>query len=138
MKKYSSQKGFTLIELMVATTIFMIVMLVAMGSLVTSSNSAKKSRYLRTAMDNVNFAMDSMTRSLRTATDYSCIRGETVTLSPTQAGSYDCPTGGNGVAFTPTDEYGYCHNDPNDPKVEDITNCRTAAFAMVNGMGKNQ
>lgn len=34
--------GFTLVELMVATSIFMIIMVMALGSLVISSDSAKK------------------------------------------------------------------------------------------------
>ncbi len=99
------KKGFTLIELMVATSIFMIIMLMAMGSLVISSDSAKKSEGLRFAMDNVNFAMESMTRSLRTGTHYSCVlSGGTVDLSMTPEPS-DCPLQGNNpgslLAFMP-------------------------------------
>jgi type II secretory pathway pseudopilin PulG len=72
MKKNSlTTKGFTLIEIMVATSIFMVVMLMAMGALVTTSHTAKKAQALRTAMDNVNFAMESMTRTLRMGQDYS-------------------------------------------------------------------
>lgn len=65
------KNGFTLIELMVATTLFVIIMLSAMGSLFMLLDESKNSRALRLAMDNVNFAMDSMTRSIRMGTDYS-------------------------------------------------------------------
>lgn len=96
-------RAFTLIEIMVATSIFMIIMLVAMGALISSSDTAKKSQALRSAMDNVNFAMESMTRSLRMGSDYTCVTfGSSVSL-PASANA-DCPlstSGGGAVVFTP-------------------------------------
>lgn len=62
--------GFTLIELMVAISIFMMIMIMAMGSVLVASDVSKKADKLRTAMDNVNFAMESMTRSIRMGTAY--------------------------------------------------------------------
>ncbi len=94
--------GFTLIEIMVATSIFMIIMLMAMGALITTSDAAKKAQALRTAMDNVNFALESMTRSLRMGTDYTCVTGGSVSL-PAGANN-DCPLGSGGggaIIFTP-------------------------------------
>ena len=72
MKK---NKAFTLIEMMVATSIFIIIMMMAMGALLVSSDAAKQAQGLREAMDNVNFAMDSMTRSLRIGSHYYCLQG---------------------------------------------------------------
>lgn len=110
-------KGFTLVEIMVATSIFMIIMLVAMGALISSSDTAKKAQALRSAMDNVNFAMESMTRSLRMGTDYTCVTfGSSVSL-PASANA-DCPlstSGGGAIVFTP----------PN------ATPARNAAFRVV-------
>lgn len=102
-QKEQNNSGFTLIEIMVATSIFMIIMLISLGSLITSSDTAKKSQALRSAMDNVNFAMESMTRSLRMGSDYSCIESNTFVLpgEPTR----DCPLGssrgGLAIVFTP-------------------------------------
>ncbi len=94
-----------MIEIMVATSIFMVIMLVAMGALITSSDTAKKAQALRSAMDNVNFAMESMTRSLRMGTDYTCVTfGSSVSL-PASANA-DCPFsmgGGGAVVFTPAE-----------------------------------
>lgn len=91
-------KGFTLIELMVATSLFIVIMLSAMGSLFMLLDESKNSRALRVAMENVNFAMDSMTRSIRMGTDYycngastSCINGSELSFVP-QSQSSDTPS----------------------------------------------
>ena len=90
-------RAFTLIELMVATTIFAIVMLMGVGALLSASSAAKSAHKLQVAVDNVNFAMESMTRELRTGTLYDC--ENPVTLTNTQAVN-DCTAGGV-IAFTP-------------------------------------
>lgn len=94
--------GFTLVEIMVATSIFMMIMLVALGALITSSDAAKKAQSMRSAMDNVNFAMESIVRSLRSGTDYTCVNSSSFTL-PASA-TADCPIGSLGgiaVIFKP-------------------------------------
>jgi len=97
-------RGFTLIEIMVATSIFMIIMLVALGALVTSSTAAKDAKELRTAMDNINFAMENMTRSLRTGSEYSCNPDKdnpSISIGVSSVSQVaDCPNGGGGILFT--------------------------------------
>jgi prepilin-type N-terminal cleavage/methylation domain-containing protein len=92
-----ANNGFTLVELMVATSLFTIIMLMGIGSLVVSSNSAKAAQKLRIAVDNVNFAMESMTRELRTGTRFYC---DTSSVSVADDAVKDCE-GGNVIAFTP-------------------------------------
>ncbi|MDE2031132.1 MAG: prepilin-type N-terminal cleavage/methylation domain-containing protein [Patescibacteria group bacterium] len=91
-------KGFTLVEIMVSLSIFMIIMVIALGALVSASNDAGNARALRSAMDNVNFAMESMTRSLRTGSEYYC--SNTITLPFSSATTRDC-NGESGIAFMP-------------------------------------
>lgn len=98
LKKKQKNKAFTLIELMVATTIFTIVMLMGVGSLVTSSNAAKSAQKLQIAVDNVNFAMESMTREIRMGTNYYC--ANSYTMSKDDKSTSDCVNGGI-IAFTP-------------------------------------
>ena len=95
--------GFTLIELMVATSIFITIMLAAMGALFMLLDAAKSSRALRSAMDNVNFSMESMTRSIRMGTNYTCATGENngIHMTDNQSATQDCPDGGNFMAFIP-------------------------------------
>lgn len=101
-------KGFTLIELMVSIAIFSVVMTTALGSLLAISYADRKAESLRTVMDNLNFAMEGMSRSIRTGTSYHC--GTTGTLTTEQ----DCAvTGSNYFVFLANDNYYtvYCLNN---------------------------
>ncbi len=84
-KMNSPQSGFTLIELMVATTIFIIVMVVAVGSILSIVDANRKSQALNSVINNLNFAVESMTRDIRTGKDYSVsttvVRNDTITFS---------------------------------------------------------
>jgi hypothetical protein len=95
-----NSKGFTLIELMVATSIFMVIMLVALGSLVVTSDSAKKSNALNFTMDNLSFAMESMTRSIRMGTNYYC---NSNFIFGAELGTRDCE-GETAISFMPAGE----------------------------------
>lgn len=102
--KNKYKKGFTLIELMVATSIFVVIMLASMGSLFTLLDASKNSRALRTAMDNVNFAMESMTRSIRMGTNYICAKSGSFVVMGELSSSNNClnpDEGGTLVAFVP-------------------------------------
>ena len=97
MKNYKKNSGFTLIELMVATSLFVVIMLSALSALFMLLDESKNSRALRLAMDNVNFAMESMTRSIRMGSNYYC--GSVVLSDLT--GTLGCPSGGDTVSFVP-------------------------------------
>jgi type II secretory pathway pseudopilin PulG len=94
----SSTAGFTLVEILVATFIFMIIMLAAIGALVSVSNGAKKAKALRAAMDNVNYAMDNMSRSLRLGSLYHC--NTSIPILPPSPVTSDC-YGDSAIAFIP-------------------------------------
>lgn len=102
MKKVNKQKnisGFTLIELMVATSIFVVIMLSSMSALYILLDASKNSRALRSAMDNVNFSMESMTRSIRMGTSYVC--DSTFTMPSDTSVTHDCSTGHPYLSFIP-------------------------------------
>jgi prepilin-type N-terminal cleavage/methylation domain-containing protein len=82
-------RGFTLVEIMVAVTIFSVVMVISMGSIIGVFNANYKSKSLRSVMDNLNLTLESMTRTIRFGTNYHC--GTSVpTTSP-----LDCGGAGN-------------------------------------------
>lgn len=95
--------GFTLIELMVATSIFIVIMLGSMSSLFVLLNAGKSSRALRFAMDNVNFAMESMTRAIRMGTNYYCVSSGSSIAMDDVTSTHDCTSSDDGtfIAFVP-------------------------------------
>ncbi len=70
-KKKNNNSGFSLIELMVAVTLFSIVVVISMGAIFTIVDSNKKAQSLKSVMNNLNFAFESMTRSIKTAKSIS-------------------------------------------------------------------
>ena len=100
----NTNKGFTLIEIMVATAIFMMIMLAAIGALVSTSQSAKKAKALRSAMDNVNYAMDNISRNLRLGSNYYCPGGSSILIPQATNPTADCIGGAGSIAFIPSGE----------------------------------
>jgi type II secretory pathway pseudopilin PulG len=66
------EAGFTLIELMVSLGIFIVVIMAAISSLYTVNSAARKVEAMRSVLDNLNFALESMSRTIRTGTDVVC------------------------------------------------------------------
>ncbi len=86
------EKGFTLIELMVSLTIFSMVMVVSIGTLLTLIDVNAKAQALYTASSNLAFALDSMTRELRTGYHYYCDESASHSNLPEDNSSDDNPT----------------------------------------------
>lgn len=61
------QQGFTLMEVMVAVSIFTIIVTMGIVALLTINNTYKKSQVERQTVDNITFVLETMSRSLRTA-----------------------------------------------------------------------
>jgi prepilin-type N-terminal cleavage/methylation domain-containing protein len=71
MKKQNAQSGFSLIEMLVSIAIFMVVAVIAVTALLKIVDASKKSQTLQDTVNNINFAMDSITRELRVGKDYT-------------------------------------------------------------------
>ena len=65
-------KGFTLIEMLVSTAIFTVVMVIALGALLAMSESDRKAQTLKAVINNLNFSLDSISRAVRTGNGYHC------------------------------------------------------------------
>ena len=79
---------------MVSTALFSVVMLISIGTIVSINNSNKKAQLSRTVMDNLNFAMENISRNLRVGVNYHC----DISISPVTS-PRDCSTGADSIYF---------------------------------------
>lgn len=69
-------------------------MFIATSAFLSIVNTDRKARSVRIAVDNLNIALEDMSRRIKTGTTYNCGGG---------AGTNDCPAGLNTFAFTEQD-----------------------------------
>jgi len=84
MKK---EGGYTLIELIVAVGLFAMVMLLASGAYIMMIGLNRQAQGLATGIDNLSFALETMTRDIRTGGGYNC------------GGLGDCVSGAGSFSF---------------------------------------
>ena len=65
--------GYTIIETMISISIFLILIMIGMTTLMNAFSVHKKSQNMRSEMDNLSFILEDMSRNMRTATQYHCI-----------------------------------------------------------------
>lgn len=93
-KVTKNQRGFFLVELIVAVFVFSLVMTLSVGSLVVGIDSNKKTQTLKSVLNNLDIALDTMTKAIAVGTKYHC--GSTSQNPPSPQ---DCDDGGNAVTF---------------------------------------
>ncbi|MFA5934232.1 MAG: type II secretion system protein [Candidatus Paceibacterota bacterium] len=90
--KLQVKKGFTLIETMVAVSIFTIVMTLGTGAVVNTNATYKRTQALRQALDSMSFAMEDMVRNIRLGSSFYC--GQEL-AGQTTPNTQDCSSGEN-------------------------------------------
>ncbi len=91
MSTVPSQRGYTLLELIVSLGIFSMVMLVVMGAYVTLISLDRQARANNQLAASLSFAVESMARSMRTGTGYDCNANGV---------PHNCNNGGSSISFT--------------------------------------
>ena len=74
--RIKNNKGFTLVEMLVSITLFSFVITIALGSLFTILKANEKTKVMKTVINNLNIALESMSREIRVGYEYSCPGGE--------------------------------------------------------------
>jgi prepilin-type N-terminal cleavage/methylation domain-containing protein len=107
-KKHTAiHRGFSLIEVLVALSIFAVVVTMAVGSLLVLMDANSKAQNTQQSINNVSFALDAMVRDIRTGYFYYCSNG----LPDAGGGMFngvssslrsDCTSGADGLVFTET------------------------------------
>jgi len=125
-------RGFTLVEMIVSLALFSVVAVIAIGALLKVINANNKAQSIQSAVTNLNFALESMSRDLRTGTDYDC-ETSVQSLPTSQLSSvHVCPSISSGtyIAF---------NSSRTAPNGSDTCNLITAyAFVNMPVAGQNQ
>lgn len=95
MKYFLRQKnnGYTLLETLIAVSLFLVIVTIGTGSLLNANFLNNKSQNMRSIMDNLNFIMEDMSRNLRVGYNYHC--GDAVAVDLPQS----CPPGADAYIF---------------------------------------
>lgn len=113
------QRGFTLVEVLVSLSIFMIVVTISVGALMMIITASTKAQNSQQVMTNLTFTLDDMTRDIRTGTDYYC--GAAASLPVDGVSTADCASGSSGFSF----------NESGDSLTKNTTNhSRRIAFRL--------
>lgn len=99
-KKNKQKKAFTLIEMLISISLFTIVVTIAFTALYSIMDANAKAKTIKLVVNNLNMAMESMTREIRVGYNYTC---RTAVGDPL-VGGQDCSgTGGNVLALSTKD-----------------------------------
>jgi len=97
LKKVSG--GFTIIETMIAVSLFIIIVMAGMTALLNANLLHQKSQGLRSIMDNLSFVMEDMSKNLRTGYNFHCISANTNSFSPSILSTAESGQSCWGIAF---------------------------------------
>lgn len=93
-------KGFTLIEMLVALSLFTIVVTIAVGAFLSLIGASKSVQGEQSVITTLTFVLDSMTREIRTGINYYCDDATTLRTGTFSTSSIrDCVAGDDGVSF---------------------------------------
>jgi len=93
-----SKGGFTLLEMLIAVSVFTTVATMSAGTLLAVSDAQQKILTLRITQDNISYVIDTTGKEIRTGTSYYCSTSVddfgTTPLTPS-----DCTNGGSSFTF---------------------------------------
>lgn len=110
-KNPKTKNGYTIIETMIAISLFIIIVMAGMGALLNANLLSQKSKDMRSIIDNLSFIVEDMSRNLRTGYDYHCITEPTVPRVVVGPQNCDFP-GKGGISFKPQDFDSMTNNFP--------------------------
>jgi len=107
------QRGFTVIETMIAISLFLVVVIIGMNSILNANVVHQKSQDMRSILDSLTFVMEDMAKNLRTGYKYHCYTGgATIPANPnaTDVAPLSCASGW-GIMFEPATGDPAVHSD---------------------------
>jgi len=88
--------GFSLIEILIAVSIFAVAATISAGALMSITDAQQKVLALRVVQDNLSYALDTMGKEIRTGSSYHCGTG----IDDFSESPRDCSVFPGGPSFT--------------------------------------
>jgi len=104
--RHLKNQGYSLIETMIAVSIFAIVLVVVVNTLIVAQSAARKISLERAAMENVSLALESMTKKIREGKIFHC-KTDTQGHNFNSGEPKDCSNGGTKLAFLGSNDEHY-------------------------------
>lgn len=98
----ASAKAFTLIEMMVSVSIFLVVMVIILGALLSIIDGNKKTQAINSVSNNLNSAIESMVRDIKTGYGYKCGVATPSVIDPDAASGCNATNAENSISFIST------------------------------------
>lgn len=93
----AKRAGFTLVELLIAISLFVIVASISIGAILSVFSANKKAQSSKTVVDNLNLAIENMARTVRFGGNYYCgVSNDTSEPIETN----NCSFGGSAISVT--------------------------------------
>ena len=70
--KFKNQAGFTLVEMLIAISLFVVVTTISLGAILSIFDANRKAQSSKTVVDNLNLAIENMARIVRFGNNYHC------------------------------------------------------------------
>jgi prepilin-type N-terminal cleavage/methylation domain-containing protein len=102
MRSLHSQRGFTLVEIIVSLAIFSVVAVIAVGALVRVTSANRQAQAIQSGVNNISFVLDAISREMRVGTTYLCYGNGVSFNDGTNRVSYGLPTTNCSFANTDT------------------------------------
>lgn len=115
--RIAKRGGFTLIEMLVSISIFVLVAFTITSTLIAVSEANRKAQELKQIMDNLNFSVQGMVLRMREGSDYTCANTNAIPDNPEDGGK-ECGGDGKGNAIVFYDPTPADSNNPNGVAVK--------------------
>jgi prepilin-type N-terminal cleavage/methylation domain-containing protein len=106
--------GFTLLEMIVSLGIFSVVAVIAVGSLVRITGLNRQAQSMQSAMNNINFALESMSREMRVGTSFHCVISDASNVDGRTLTSQFCDNDNGGITLIKGVYFKSSKVDPNN------------------------
>ncbi len=97
-----TQKAFTLVEMMVSVSLFLIVMVIVLGALLAIVDGNKKTQAINSVANNLNSAIESMVRDIKTGYKYKCLQSNRTVITGGEASQCDASVAQSSISFIST------------------------------------